>query len=802
MKSLLLSFLIFTMVMSGSAQIVSAGSGSWNNAATWVGNVVPGDGDSVSIADGHTIRVTDNRIIGGSNHTVAVRLNNSGSLVIDSACTLRVRGNVTYHAGSANTSDVITVNAGATWMWDASKSASPKYTHYKFYPDGTFGYRAVVANGTFLTPAYIKSDTTGGNGCFVMNGQAYGNPFHLSYANISHIGTDSLYSFQFWYYSPGKGIHPVVYDVRHSTFNSCGEIYQTYSSDSNGTFRHDYNTHLNSLGADVMSIDYVGQTAGTGIREIIGNVMDSTPFYFYSALGGFTISHNYFGGDIIAGLNDHWASYDNNFSRITIPAGAEFVPSGNSSNSYLMIDMDQGNPHVVFPTQWPSSHTGLVFSQSGSSHGDSGEMFLGSYLVTPTEYDVKNCIFLADMYGYSSGEMTSMGGPPDPLPAFEHNTWFGGHANNFPGFGAFDYSETGNVYPGQIHSLRSNIFWNPQLAATPAHFLKMYEIDNEQGTANDGGYDPGGGPTLDPVGSTLDPTSGIYTPDVSKADYNAGWGFSDSSNAPNHAAYHNQGNGYVGNWSSTPGKHDVNADPKFYDWQRDVVLFDNAYLLNTAPAWSSSAIYAVGDMVSAASPVAFWGKTVNFRYTNGAGCSSSNPRPMTGSEPTGDTVSWRHCWEFASLYRLREGVMNQKMYTDTAIGASNDDILLTLIKWIRRGYTPTNNAYRGTAHDGTDIGAVPMRVSTTSVLNQQTVVGDLSVFPNPGNGTFKLQFLTKDIALPYTLEVYNGVGQKVFSKIYASDETIVKVENAKPGIYFVRVTTMDGRLCVTKLVVE
>uniref|UniRef100_UPI0037C067CA beta strand repeat-containing protein n=1 Tax=Flavobacterium sp. TaxID=239 RepID=UPI0037C067CA len=41
-----------------STAIVSAGSGDWNTAATWVGGVVPGCTNSVSIASGHTVTVT------------------------------------------------------------------------------------------------------------------------------------------------------------------------------------------------------------------------------------------------------------------------------------------------------------------------------------------------------------------------------------------------------------------------------------------------------------------------------------------------------------------------------------------------------------------------------------------------------------------------------------------------------------------------------------------------------------------------------------------------------------------------
>jgi hypothetical protein len=39
-------------------------------------------------------------------------------------------------------------------------------------------------------------------------------------------------------------------------------------------------------------------------------------------------------------------------------------------------------------------------------------------------------------------------------------------------------------------------------------------------------------------------------------------------------------------------------------------------------------------------------------------------------------------------------------------------IILTMIQWVRAGYSPTNSLLAGSAHDGTDIGAVLVSFST------------------------------------------------------------------------------------------
>lgn len=92
----------------------------------------------------------------------------------------------------------------------------------------------------------------------------------------------------------------------------------------------------------------------------------------------------------------------------------------------------------------------------------------------------------------------------------------------------------------------------------------------------------------------------------------------------------------------------------------------------------------------------FWGLPVMYRYIG----QGANPEPGLGTREKGDIGEWRKSWEWASLHEIREGVRTGRMF-------GQDDIIQHLLKWIRAGYAPTNPALKGTAHDGTDIGAVP-----------------------------------------------------------------------------------------------
>jgi hypothetical protein len=60
------------------------------------------------------------------------------------------------------------------------------------------------------------------------------------------------------------------------------------------------------------------------------------------------------------------------------------------------------------------------------------------------------------------------------------------------------------------------------------------------------------------------------------------------------------------------------------------------------------------------------------------------------------------------LYRIREALATNQLRDDQVIGLHGEDVITAVIKWIRAGYAPTNPAFMGAAHDGDDIGAVPV----------------------------------------------------------------------------------------------
>ncbi len=76
----------------------------------------------------------------------------------------------------------------------------------------------------------------------------------------------------------------------------------------------------------------------------------------------------------------------------------------------------------------------------------------------------------------------------------------------------------------------------------------------------------------------------------------------------------------------------------------------------------------------------------------------------------------------------------------------------------------------------------------------------ISIFPNPGNGLFSIDFATGD---PRTISIYSLTGKIIFEVQVSEAETVVDLRDRLPGIYMMRATNVrTGEIITKKLIIN
>jgi hypothetical protein len=408
---------------------------------------------------------------------------------------------------------------------------------------------------------------------------------------------------------------------------------------------------------------------------------------------------------------------------------------GSVSGDYVFVDVTAANnAHLLdlYPVG-ASSASGIIAEVPDDYSSDSGETVGGWHNVSYSA-TMQNVIDVPSKTGIETMELSSFtyAAPLSDWGSLYllHNTWIG------PWYGGMFQTNESGAQLVALAALKSNLAWSVSGAYPKVGTVQHdYGIINVSGTAVTwvsgtvftGQLNgmrlqiPAASGTYYVVASVTDSHNLVLTGSagmqpgvtwdrmlkdpVTTADYNSADHFLTVTD-PTCTACVNQGRGYVGSWTATPGAHDVTAEPYFADaFLRNVALWDTKYLGHAvATAWNgSSHNYNVGDLASD-SHTGYWqGQPINFRCI-AAHTSGATTEPNVGA-------SWRSDWEFASLADLRSDIPAGTTYTDGAIGCVGCTAIQALVKWVRRGFTPQNPVLWCAGHDGETIGAVPFCAS-------------------------------------------------------------------------------------------
>ncbi|MBT8195414.1 MAG: T9SS type A sorting domain-containing protein, partial [Bacteroidia bacterium] len=115
--------------------------------------------------------------------------------------------------------------------------------------------------------------------------------------------------------------------------------------------------------------------------------------------------------------------------------------------------------------------------------------------------------------------------------------------------------------------------------------------------------------------------------------------------------------------------------------------------------------------------------------------------------------------------------------------------------YVAAGWTESNDNDVSGNHGNRDVWVVKLDSSFTSINEVQNSHYVIQAYPNPSNGQFTLQ-TTKG-----QLEIYDVLGDLIYSQIILEEETVLDISNQPNGIYFVNLKT-EKRSHSTKVIIQ
>lgn len=368
------------------AVITSNSTGLYSTGATWVGGVVPVEGDSVVIALGHVVTV-DGTYTGGDDTTTAFTINGtlkasrtvSTSLTIKGQLLLAAAVTATLDYGRRSTSDPIPSGIAATLI--LNKSATMANFKYGLYVGNTANAYFCGATKTINTYVITSNLAVSATNAIVndVTGWAIGDNiiFASSNGTYSHWETRVLTSV-----TPGAGTtgtvgwavglsytHAINCPVGNRTSNVTVKNFNT-TTVAFACFYHNSTASNNRREVDYTSFEYVGSnSANVSTQAFVASNTTAivTPFvtfsnnFFFECNQSVTLFLYLWNSNGFDMANLGFFSTNGSFGSHTYTAAGTFVKISNSVYYY-----NNGVSHVS------------AFSQGGQGCTLSGNTYCSS----------------------------------------------------------------------------------------------------------------------------------------------------------------------------------------------------------------------------------------------------------------------------------------------------------------------------------------------------------------------------------------------------------------------------------------
>lgn len=449
----------------------------------------------------------------------ALKLNTSGSVIVNTGVTLVVRGDIQRN------NSIFELDGTSILEFDSSQNVAPTSCRYYFFNGMVNGQTAGIlrTGGTSLgAMATIRSNASGSPAMIRTwvdsNGILGSSSYNLQFVNFLRIGSAT---FQGGLQSTGA-----TQILNNCLFNTCGVWQHSSSAAATDNVQITNCSWTASQAAPLTIGSSVAMTTGT--RLVSGCVFDTT--VTFGGVRDFTITGNLFYLQFTA-TSGNWALFRDNLVRTTTTLQG-WKTFGDTTNCFGLSEaaapVGDNNPHFSSGNGAGTDETHTYWIGEYTGNDFNGDFFL--HLGSAKTYTLKYNIMLPNgaTPRNNSGVLLTMGADvPGQNVIVEHNTGFTG------GQPLLSYSEGSPAnHSGMLNSFKSNIGWAD--AVSYGSSIGPYMMNDSQTTATD---------VANPANI------------VKNCRYNQSAG--------------SAGNGYNGGiWSSQPGVTDINANPQFTDDSR------------------------------------------------------------------------------------------------------------------------------------------------------------------------------------------------------------------------------------------